>query len=99
MEQAQATFSSSRVDTAENLETIRRVWDANRYLLCPHSSVGAAAPLQLGLDSSRTVVLATAHPAKFPDAVRKVTNARRGHLPKAISAIGRPENALPDFFP
>lgn len=84
MEQAQATFSSSRVDTAENLETIRRMWDGNGYLLCPHSSVGAAAPLQLGLDPTKTVVLATAHPAKFPDAISKVTNSPRGQLSKAM---------------
>ncbi|CAN0296541.1 unnamed protein product, partial [Ectocarpus sp. 13 AM-2016] len=41
------------------------------YLLCPHSSVGAKAPLQLGMPEGKTVVLATAHPAKFPDAVKK----------------------------
>ena len=57
---------------AENLDTIRRFWEEDEYLLCPHSSVGAAAPLQLELKKSRTVVLATAHPAKFPDAVSKV---------------------------
>ena len=57
---------------AENLDTIQRFWAEDSYLLCPHSSVGAAAPLQLGLEKSKTVVLATAHPAKFPDAVSKV---------------------------
>lgn len=46
---------------------------AQEYLLCPHSSVGAKAPLQLGMPEARTVVLATAHPAKFPDAVKKVS--------------------------
>ncbi|CAN0529112.1 unnamed protein product, partial [Scytosiphon promiscuus] len=49
---------------------IRRRWQD--YLLCPHTSVGAKAPLQLGMPEARTVVLATAHPAKFPDAVKKV---------------------------
>lgn len=72
LEQAQATFCSARVDTAENLDTIKQFWEERGYLLCPHSSVGAAAPVKLGLDASTTVVLATAHPAKFPDAVKKV---------------------------
>ncbi|CAM9776755.1 unnamed protein product, partial [Laminaria digitata] len=80
---AQATFSSSRVAVEENLETIRRFWAEQEYLLCPHSSVGAAAPLQLGLEKSRTVVLATAHPAKFPDAVSKVVPK----LPPAPEAL------------
>ncbi|CAM9788550.1 unnamed protein product, partial [Sphacelaria rigidula] len=69
LEQAQNTFKSARVETEENLGTIKRFWDEQSYLLCPHSSVGAAAPVQLGLEGSSTVVLATAHPAKFPDAV------------------------------
>eukprot|EP00752_Nemacystus_decipiens_P018551 g16631.t1 len=50
---------------------------------CSWASVGAKAPLQLGMPESRTVVLATAHPAKFPDAVKKVVK----DLPPAPEAL------------
>ncbi|CAN0119618.1 unnamed protein product, partial [Scytosiphon promiscuus] len=72
LEEAQSAFSSSRVVTEDNLATIKSFWNEQDYLLCPHTSVGAKAPLQLGMPEARTVVLATAHPAKFPDAVKKV---------------------------
>ncbi|CBN76262.1 Threonine synthase [Ectocarpus siliculosus] len=83
LDQAQSAFSSSRVVTEDNLATIKQFWDEKSYLLCPHSSVGAKAPLQLGMPEGKTVVLATAHPAKFPDAVKKVVP----DLPPAPEAL------------
>ncbi|CAM9833139.1 unnamed protein product, partial [Hapterophycus canaliculatus] len=83
LEQAQSAFSSSRVVTEDNLATIKTFWEEQDYLLCPHTSVGAKAPLQLGMPEARTVVLATAHPAKFPDAVKKVVEK----LPPAPEAL------------
>lgn len=45
-------------------------WHAEHgYLLCPHTAVGVHAADSLGmLEGGRTVCLATAHPAKFPEA-------------------------------
>ncbi|CAM9636885.1 unnamed protein product [Ascophyllum nodosum] len=85
LEQAQATFSSSRVVTADNLRTIQRFWEEHNYLLCPHSSVGVTAVSQLEMDEGNTVVLATAHAAKFPDAVKQVMK----ELPPAPEALQR----------
>ncbi|CAM9210443.1 unnamed protein product, partial [Discosporangium mesarthrocarpum] len=70
--EAQGVFLSSRVGTEENLDTICSHWEEEKYLLCPHTSVGAAAALHAGLTPESTVVLATAHAAKFPAAVGKV---------------------------
>ncbi|CAM9114704.1 unnamed protein product [Choristocarpus tenellus] len=75
LEKAQEVFLSARVDTAENLAMIRSQWEEHRYLLCPHTSVGAAAAVKLELTPDRTVVLATAHAAKFVDAVTKVLDS------------------------
>ena len=49
-------------------------WHADHgYLLCPHSAVGVHAADKLGmLKEGRTVCLATAHPAKFPEATDRL---------------------------
>ncbi len=70
-------FLSSRVSMKENLENIQKQWIENSYLFCPHSSIGSAGARQHHpsvLPPERTVVLATAHAAKFPDAVKEVVN-------------------------
>ncbi|KAG5182073.1 threonine synthase [Tribonema minus] len=69
---AQAEFVSASVAAEENLANIKHQWEKNQYLFCPHSSIGAAAPPHCDLPVTETVVLATAHPAKFPSAVGMV---------------------------
>ena len=39
-------------------------------MLCPHSAVGVSALHQLNIATSKSIALATAHEAKFPDACR-----------------------------
>ena len=51
----------------ETLATIRRVHDESGLILDPHTAVAATACAHAGLKPS--VILATAHPAKFPQAV------------------------------
>ena len=47
-------------------------WDRCEYMLDPHSAIGVKAALESGLPAQVPVVtLATAHPAKFPGAVRE----------------------------
>jgi threonine synthase len=59
-------FSSSRCDDSEITGIIREVHAAYGYIVDPHTACGFK-----GLDPGRpTVVLATASPAKFPDAIR-----------------------------
>ena len=57
---------------------------AHGYVVDPHTAVGLRAARTLRLGEDRPVVcLATAHPAKFPDAVERATGARPplpGHL-------------------
>ncbi|HEY5228524.1 MAG TPA: threonine synthase [Opitutaceae bacterium] len=59
-------FSSSRCDDAEITGIIRDVHGAHGYIVDPHTACGFK-----DLDANRpSVVLATASPAKFPDAIR-----------------------------
>jgi threonine synthase len=66
---------------------MRRVYDRTGYLADPHTAVGiAAAEHELKDASSPMVVLATAHPAKFPDAVKKAAG-RTADVPERLDAI------------
>ncbi len=65
--------------SADETSTSRRIsetWDWVGELVCPHTAVG----LQVAADHLNraipNIVLATAHPAKFPDAVEKATGLR-----------------------
>jgi threonine synthase len=63
-------FSAGRADEEETAATIRTVRKETGYLLDPHSAVGVAVAEKETRDPALPmIVLATAHPAKFPDAV------------------------------
>ena len=63
-------FSSGRADDAETGETIGAVYRDTGMVIDPHTAVGVKAALECELDDDiARVTLATAHPAKFPDAV------------------------------
>jgi threonine synthase len=61
-------FSATSVDVEDTLATIRRVHRDHGYVADPHTAVGLAAAERFAGDGP-TVCLATAHPAKFPEAV------------------------------
>lgn len=62
-------------------------WHAEHgYLLCPHTAVGVHAAQSLGmLAQGRTVCLATAHPAKFPEATEQL--GIESPLPEALARL------------
>lgn len=62
-------FRSDKADTAETSETIRKVKEAEGYLLDPHTAVGVAVGDRLRVPGAPLICLATAHPAKFVDAI------------------------------
>ncbi len=66
-----AEFAAASVDDEETKATIASCYKATGELLDPHTAVGLAAGAKMRRDlESPLVVLATAHPAKFPDAVK-----------------------------
>ncbi len=67
-------FHATAIDTAETLATIKRVYEESRYVLDPHSAVGVAAANKIRRTTEidgPLVCVATAHPAKFPEAVAR----------------------------
>jgi threonine synthase len=69
-EKVAQNFFAQAVSNAETLETIRDFHGKTGYLLDPHTAVGVRAALDLGDGQTPTVCLATAHPAKFGEAVQ-----------------------------
>jgi threonine synthase len=80
-------FLAGRATDEQTLAEITRT-DAERgYLADPHTAVGLHVARELGLGEERPVVcLATAHPAKFPDAVEQATG-RRPALPERLADL------------
>lgn len=79
-------FDSFAVNEAETAKTIAQTLKATGELLDPHSAIGFAAALRARSSASAMVTLATAHPAKFPDAVEKASGIRP-HLPQRLSHL------------
>jgi threonine synthase len=79
-------FDSAAVNEAETAKTIAQTLKATGELLDPHSAIGFAAALRAKPSASAMVTLATAHPAKFPDAVEKASGIRP-HLPQRLSHL------------
>ncbi|MBX3550315.1 MAG: threonine synthase [Xanthobacteraceae bacterium] len=83
-----ALLSASRADENETRETIRDVHKATGYVLDPHTAVGVAVArkLEAGKGASPLVVLGTAHPAKFPEAVEAACGVNP-QLPAAFADL------------
>jgi threonine synthase len=74
---ARGLFSSARIDGDDMANAMRWAHDRAGQLLDPHTSVGLAAARRAGIAADVPIVtLATAHPAKFRDAVERATGFR-----------------------
>ncbi|MDJ1157858.1 threonine synthase [Chelatococcus sp. SYSU_G07232] len=71
-------FTAGRSTEAETAREIDETWTRAGYLLDPHTAVGTAVARRAHVEDPATpmVVLSTAHPAKFPDAVEKASGVR-----------------------
>jgi threonine synthase len=84
-----AHFSAERADEQETAATIRTVRKESGYLADPHTAVALAVAEKESHDPSvPMVVLSTAHPAKFPDAVAAACGARPA-LPDWLADLPR----------
>lgn len=86
MAKARREFSALRCSEEQTLATMKKVYEETDYVLDPHSAVGLHAGLEVSKKSAPVIVLATAHPAKFPDTVEKATGLRPD-LPERLKGL------------
>ncbi|BFZ55438.1 threonine synthase [Savitreella phatthalungensis] len=100
---ANALFISARVSDSETVEIIRHVHTetASHEIVDPHTAVGIAASLRLPkIADVMTVTLATAHPAKFANAVDMALSGTgdydfvRDVLPEEFKGLGELEKRV-----
>jgi len=71
------TWSAARLDDDETIAVMRQVHEATGLVVDPHTAVGIGAARLARRDPGVPMVcLATAHPAKFPDAVERAMGER-----------------------
>ena len=68
-----ALFEGGRGDTAMTLAAIKDTYERHGYLLDPHTAVGVSVAQTRRDTNIPMICLATAHPAKFPDAIAAAT--------------------------
>jgi threonine synthase len=94
-------FAAATATMDEVAATIRRVRSESGYLIDPHTACGVAAAAKLAAVGARgqvprqapEVVLATAHPAKFPDAMAEITGERPALPPRLAPLMTARERA------
>lgn len=90
IESLRETFMSGCCSEDETLATIARLYAQTGEILCPHSAVGVhVAENHLG--ATPMITLATAHPAKFPDAVQAAMGTRPALPPRMADLFERDE--------
>ena len=95
LDQVREKFTAARFDDKQTTETIRALYQENGMLIDPHTAVGlAAARARNEHDGTPMVVLATAHPAKFPDAVEASTGVRPPLPDRMADLYEREERAV-----
>jgi len=72
-------FVAGRGDTVSTLETIKRYKDEHGYVLDPHTAVGVFVAERFRSEEVPTICLATAHPAKFTQAIIDATGEAVHH--------------------
>ncbi len=86
LEAIRGEFDSGHVDEAEVARTIASTYEVTGELLDPHSAIGIVVAKRVKTGKSPIISLATAHPAKFPDAVGKASGHRPA-LPERLASL------------
>jgi threonine synthase len=89
-----ADFAAGSADEAQTLATIRRMSEECGLTVDPHTAVGLAVARRHVRAEAPMVTLATAHPAKFPDAVAEATG-KRPALPSRLAGLMEAKETYP----
>ena len=90
--QARKVFAGARFDDAETKAIIKTVLAETGELIDPHTAVGVGAARACKSETTAPcVILATAHPAKFPDAVEDASGQRPALPARMADLLDRPK--------
>ncbi|RMH41211.1 MAG: threonine synthase [Alphaproteobacteria bacterium] len=94
LERLREIFRSGSASEDETRATIRRVYEETGEIVCPHTAVGIKVAEEHIRPDAPMVTLATAHPAKFPDAVEAATGIRPPLPARMADLLDRPERVV-----
>ena len=78
-------FASETISEQELLSCIKKVYENYKIIIDPHTAVGLGALEKINL-VGKSIVLSTAHPCKFPEAIKKAINIK-SELPDNLNYI------------
>ena len=78
-------FVSESISEQELLSCIKNVYENHKIIIDPHTAVGLGALEKINL-AGKSIVLSTAHPCKFPEAIKKAINIK-SELPDKLNYI------------
>ena len=85
LKKIQKNFISESISEQELLSCIKKVYENYKIIIDPHTAVGLGALEKINLDGKK-IVLSTAHPCKFPEAIKKAINIK-SELPDKLNYI------------
>ena len=91
MEKINKDFLSASMSEKEVLDIIKEVYIKNGVILDPHSAIGFGALKKINIDGNN-IVLATAHPCKFPEAIDKSIGIKPDLPDELKYVMGEKEN-------
>ncbi len=78
-------FVSESISEQELLSCIKKTYENHKMIIDPHTAVGLGALEKINL-TDKSIVLSTAHPCKFPEAIKKAINIK-SELPEKLNYI------------
>ncbi len=85
LDKIKKNFISEMLDENETVEMIKTINDQHQMVVDPHTAVGIGAVRKLGLEKN-CVVLSTAHPCKFPKAIKDAIS-KTENLPESLKYV------------
>ena len=85
LDEIKKNFISEMLDENETVEMIKTINDEYQMVVDPHTAVGIGAVRKLGLEKN-CVVLSTAHPCKFPKAIKDAIS-KTENLPDSLKYV------------
>ena len=93
-QEIKAFFQSSTCSDQEIVETIVKNFETENILFDPHTATAIKGNKDLNYDVSELVTFATAHPAKFPDAINKELDILEENTPSSLKEIMTKEESF-----